>query len=50
MNPKKMANEELVMHLDLWLALGGGPVTTEAQKDFFEEVIMRLLMTNRINS
>lgn len=42
-----MTNEEMVMHLDLWLALDG-TVQTETQKIFFEEVIMRLLMTTRI--
>ena len=40
----KMTNEELVLHLELWLEVDG-QISTSSQKDFFEEVMWRLQMS-----
>lgn len=41
----KMTNEELVMHLELWLDLDG-KVQSSNQVEFFHEVSWRLMMTS----
>lgn len=45
----KMTNDELVIHLDLWLAFSDADVVlNEQQKEFFREVMFRLqLMETR---
>lgn len=43
----QMTNDELVLHLDLWLEMDGR-VEDKSQVDFFREVIFRLqLMEGR---
>ena len=37
----KMTNDEMVMHLELWLDLDGR-VESKSQIEFFQEVILRL--------
>lgn len=40
-----MTNEELVLHLELWLDLDGR-VQSSNQVEFFQEVCWRLMMTS----
>lgn len=40
----KCTNEELVIHLELWAALEEN--LTQRQKEFFEEVTWRLLLSS----
>lgn len=40
-----MSNERLVQHLELWLAVDG-QVSVDSQKEFFEEIMFRLLAMN----
>lgn len=41
--PKELTNDELALHLELWLTLN--EELTEGQKEYFEEFIWRLRMT-----
>ena len=45
MNPKKMSNESLAKGLELWLMIEDERLF-EAQKEYFEEIIWRLLISN----
>lgn len=46
----KVTNEEMALHLELWLNLDGR-VESQSQVDFFDEVCWRLrLTTDKANS
>lgn len=42
-SPKDFTNDELALHLELWVALNDE--LTESQEKYFEEVIWRLRLT-----
>lgn len=43
--PKEMTNEELALHIEMWLAYGDTNLNTN-QLSYFDEVIWRLRLTN----
>lgn len=45
MKPSKMTNEALATGLELWVMIEGDRLHS-AQKEYFEEIIWRLMMSN----
>lgn len=41
----KVTNDDLAMNLEMWMMMDGR-LTTDWQREFFEEVIWRLLMSD----